>query len=261
MREGWNVNRPRSFTIVLFAFLCVMNACSSPADHGDGIPSGAGADRNAELMAIYLSGELEAPLGLYVQISRELRAIRSRFGSEFGEIREINFKFPAPMDETMIAFDDTTAAKVDAGEYRAWDELNERLNLVRMRRLYGSSTTWVLYFDGTFHPVRLAEIYEELPGIERASPNWYIGDWPCIMPRLTGGGITYLFRNAWGDECCCFTCGCEYSEYWYFTIEYGRPVFVGYSECTWYGGCEEPAWWPEAKQNLDQYCIGIWLNW
>lgn len=208
-------------------------------------------NEEAELIALCLSGDLVAPDTLYNQVLSDLTAIRSTFGDNFEPINRITFVPPWVAGCIIISFNDTTAQKVANGEYYAWNKLNIRYEVTEIdTSLVDSIGFAVLWFKGRLHPLPLAELYGVLPGVRYTDPNGRLGDSPNVYPRQTGDGITYLFRDAWGD----CPAGCIYSEYWYFVFEGNQPVFIGH----WarHENPEEPAWWDEAKQNIEQY--GRW---
>jgi hypothetical protein len=233
-------------TVVVLSLVCLGISCSKSTKHED-FEISPWAYEEAKLMALCLSGELEAPDDLYNRVLRELAAIRSAFGDDFQPITRLTFHPPWLMHCLTVWFDDTTAQKVAGGEYHAWDELNERYHVARVDTHAVGIGFAKLYFKETFHPRRLAEQYAPLPGVSHAEPNGFDGDWPNVYPRQAGSGITYLFRYAYGD---CMG-GCIYNEYWYFVFEGDRPVFVGH----WipYESQQEPYWWKEASLNRQLY--------
>ncbi|MFQ6069858.1 MAG: hypothetical protein ACE5LC_04950 [Candidatus Aminicenantales bacterium] len=200
----------------------------------------------AELMSLCLSGELRAPDDLSEKVLLSLASVRSAFGDEFETINDLKFHSPWEPGCIIIGFDTETEKKVANGEYHAWDDLNAEYQVTRIELFrFGGA---VLYFKDKLHPRRLAELYSVLPGVKYVEPNTFGGDFPNVYPRLTANGITYLFRNAWGD----CPAGCIYSEFWYFfVLGWEKPKFIGY----WapHKKPSVPPWWNEAKRNIDQY--------
>ena len=200
-------------------------------------------------MAMCLSEELTAPQDLTEQILDDLLYIRNDVGDDFEVIDSIRFHPPwVPGYGIIIGFDDSTAQKIIRGEYDAWDTLNEEYSVIEMdSNLIFVFPYVVLYFEDTLNCRQLAKLYAQLPGVLNASHNGIYGDGPNVYPRIEGDGITYLFRDAWGD---CMA-GCIYSEYWYFGSSNGRPIFIGH----WYPpeDSTEPYWWSEAEQNRELY--------
>jgi hypothetical protein len=217
-------------TVLLVLLLCAVLSCSKSTRNegcnGDAeVPIDFAPKENeeAELAALCLSGELVASDSLYNQILSDLAAIRAAFGDTFEAVVRVKFRPPWVAGCLIIGFDDTTAQQVVSGEYHAWDDLNKYYQITTIRTsltpAYGAA---VLYFHGRLHPYRLGGVYRGLPGVTYTEPNGLIGDSPNIYLRQTGRAITYLFRDAWGD----CPSGCIDSEYWYFAVEDGQPVFL-----------------------------------
>ncbi len=217
---------------VLILLLCVFIGCSKSTrnETNDEKTEPAVAEftpkenEEAELAALCLSGEIVAPDSLYEQVLSDLAAIRATFGDTLEVVIRVKFRPPWIAGCLIIGFDDTTAQKVASGEYHGWDELNDKYQVTEIRtsltHAFGAA---VLYFRGRLHAYRLAGMYRGLPGVTYTEPNRMIGDSPNIDLRQTGRAITYLFRDAWGD----CPSGCIYSEYWYFMVEGGQPIFLG----------------------------------
>lgn len=206
-------------------------------------------DEEAELIALFLSGEIVAPQALYNRVHNDLAAIRSQYGNEFPSIRQISFRPPWVPGSIIIGFNKSTAEKIKNGEYHAWDELNNKYQVTEMDTIYflSGSAAVAIHCKGRLHPLRLMEVYRNLPGKTYIEPNGYVGDSPNIYSRQTQNGITYLFRHGWGD----CPSGCIYSEYWYFSFDGENPQFIG----NWkpHESSTQPPWWDDAKKNRDLY--------
>ena len=236
----------RQVLLVLVILLCVALGCSKSTKYSDN-PLYSFNQDEAQTIALCLSGELVAPESLSNRVCIDLAVIRSAFGDEFKMIRGINFFPPWIEDCFILGFDDTTAKEVAEGEYHAWDQLNTQYQIWRIdtTNFYNHAR---LHFKGRLHPQRLAELYGVLPGVIYAEPIRFDGDFPNVYARQTSHGMTYLFCYAEGD----CEAGCIYNEYWYFTFEGDRPVFVGH----WIPSpnMQPPDWWEEAKLNREQSC-------
>ena len=236
----------RQILFLLLFLLSVLFSCSKSTKH-EKYQLPPGAHREASVIALYLSGELEASESLTNKVLRELAAIRSAFGNDF-PITCLEFLPPWVVACVIVAFDDTTHEKVVAGNYHAWDQLNDWCQVTRIDIHEVTCYSYVaLYFERLLHPSRLAELYGTLPGVIHSDASRLDGDWPNLYPRMMHSAITYLFRYAWGD---CMA-GCIYNEYWYFIFEGDQPVFVGH----WAPDEDpnEPDWWEEARQNEEAY--------
>ncbi|MGB7062909.1 MAG: hypothetical protein WBF13_11230 [Candidatus Zixiibacteriota bacterium] len=203
-------------------------------------------NQEAELIALCLSGELIAPDSLYDDVLDDLTAIRAEFGDTIQALNAIEFWPPWRVSYLLMAFDESAAQLIADGEYHAWEELNEYYHVTEIK--IGGSGLVSLVFDGRLNPCCLAEEYEALPGVIYVEPNFGDGDGPNVYAREATDGLTYLFRNAWGD----CPSGCTSNEYWYFIFEENEPVLVGY----WrqHQGDPQPEWWEEARLNREHYC-------
>ena len=206
-------------------------------------------DREAELVAMCLSKEFVAPEELYAQVLDDLAAIRSAFGGELAVINEITFMPPWQESAVVVAFNESTAAEIAAGEYTGWDELNRELHLIDYN--FTAEVGWaLLYFQGLLHPRCLCRRYKGIPGAKDTMPNFYMGEVSNIYARSTGGGITYLFYRGAGD----CPSGCTEEDYWYFKFDQGQPVLVGER----LEGQPEPGWWKEAEKNIEAFQMWYW---
>jgi hypothetical protein len=194
------------------------------------------------MMALWLSGDLQAPSHLYSTIVVQLSAIRREFGESTPQV-QIGFRPPWVPGMILIKVTDEAKELLRRGEYRELDSLNAALGMAEMdTSLLGAINLIDLTFEESFHPERLGDIYEGIPSVIRAGPNHYIGDGPNVYPWGRGSRITYLFREAWGD----CPAGCIVSRYWYFECSGGDCSYVGY----WGGSTPEPDWWEEAERGM-----------
>ena len=176
-------------------------------------------------MALWLSEELSPPQELYLRLLRDLRAIRSAYAGSKERINQIRFWAPWAVSRTIVGFDEETHPLVEAGDYHALDGLNETHQLSRITSLFGPSL--LLQFEGLLHPERLSELYAPLPGVIYAVRNGIVGDASNIIPSTGTGGITYIFRDAWGD----CPAGCIYERTWEFLVgPDGEPNLVEVTE-------------------------------
>ena len=202
------------------------------------------ASEEARLMALSLSGEIQPPQTLAREIEAHLAQIRAQYGNIDAVINSLSYRPPWVPGRIIISVDTTTNRMIKEDSYRAWDALNLKYQLLDKKIL---SSFVVLSFNGILHSRHLATLYADLPGVQYAEPDGYVGDSPNIYPRSTPSGLTYLFRDAWGD----CPSGCIYSKYWYFIIRPTGPQLIG----SWdpQDQSSQPSWWPDAKKNIDQY--------
>ena len=238
--------RVRQIVLLLLLVSCILASCSSPFGNRN-IDLTAEDYKEAELIALCLSGELVAPNNLYNQVLEDLADIRSTYGDSFGSIQRIRFRSPWVAGNLIISFDSSAAQMVADGEYHAWNQLNEQFQVTDIDTS-SIKYQWVLLtFNDRYHPRRVAEEYKDLPGVRYAEPNGIMGDFSNIYPKESLRGITYLFREGSGD----CPSGCIFNLYWYFVPEWNRPMLRGYWDPQ--QESKEPYWWNEAKKNIESY--------
>ena len=203
----------------------------------------------AQLIALSISGEIQPPQSLSHDIEAHLTQIRAEYGNIDAAINSLSYRPPWVPGRIIIGVDTTTNRMIKEGSYRAWDVLNLKYQISEIKTTsFDTPNSWVvLSFDGILHPRHLANLYANLPGVKYAEPDGYAGDSPNIYPLSTPSGFSYLFRDAWGD----CPSGCIYNKYWYFIIMPTGPQLIG----SWdpQNQPSQPSWWPDAKENIDQY--------
>ena len=203
------------------------------------------ASEEARLMALFLSGEIHPPQTLAREIEAHLAQIRAQYGNIDTAINSLSYRPPWVPGRIIMRVDTTTNRMIKEDSYHAWDALNLKYQHSETKI---HSSFVVLSFDGILHSRHLATLYADLPGVQYAEPDGYVGDSPNIYPRSTPSGLTYLFRYAWGD----CPSGCIYSKYWYFVITATGPQLIG-SWNSQHQPSQPPFWWSDAKENIDQY--------
>lgn len=197
----------------------------------------------AELIALYLGDGVRLDRFLMKRVFYDLSLIRGAFRDLVEAVDYITFRPPCTSDAVAVRFENAAYTRAATGSYDPWRELNDLYGPVS-RQNESDLRTVILYFDGRYDYRALAAEYAELPGVIEAICVMPIGDSPNIYARRTTAGITYLFRDAWG-EC---AAGCEYNEFYYFICESDDAVYVG----SWNpdGPGDPPRWWSEARLNL-----------
>ena len=221
------MNRPATLLVLALAAL-MFPSCSQFADFLLGYDSGQQstrpfiADANAERMALYYSRERTAPLDLYQTIAYDWRAIEAMEMPDSSEIVMPPFRPPWAAGSLLIWADSATGAAMQQGLYTAWNRLNATIGVTEIRywdwRLRTDQALSVT-FDERLNVARVAEAYEELPGVSGTEPNHWFGDYPNTFLRLEPGRRVYFFRDAWGD--CPAGCGVE--EWWVVEVSGRGP--------------------------------------
>lgn len=239
-------------TMTILALLLLAAGCSgsdlAPAGR-NGVVTDPAAQEEAELAALWLSGDVTAPEDLTSTIHDDLAAIRTAYPYPGGDVNT-SIRFRTPWVPTMLGvhFTDEAKARIREGTYYEFYELNHKFGVtdIDTSNLWLLSSVW-LHFNGYVNPLALSLIYEALDGVTRAGPNYYAGDGSCVYPWKVEGGMTYLFRSASGD---CLA-GCMRSTFWYFRVPDGGDIeYVGSYESD--SGIV-PSWWHEAKTAYDNF--------
>lgn len=230
---------------ILSLLACFALACDDDpvADHPPGSqPDVVAEDREADEAALWLSRELTSPAELYQTIHNDLLVIRGAYAES---VPKVSVKFRSLWVPSMIilSVDDGLKQKILDGEPTSLDYLNGAMQAIEVdtSRLETPGLGWLtIRFAGRKHSQRLAEMYTTVPGVIWADPNHWAGDGPQVYPWRIPDGISYLFRDAFGD----CPAGCIYSIFYYFRRVNGHTEFVGrYEQYV----DAEPAWWAEAK--------------
>ncbi|MEW5855256.1 MAG: hypothetical protein AB2A00_41145 [Myxococcota bacterium] len=174
----------------------VMGPCPQPLPAD--VDSTPRADTNLELLALALEPDrITADQGTYDRLVHDVYAIRAANPDVAG------IPFRTWYDGRSLSMEVTsvTAQSMDAGDYHAWDCLNDYYRLQSMFRetSYGE---WVsLQLQGIYNTLKIAELYAQLPGALRvyASGGDVMGDGPTICVGRMGGEYHYVFDNRGGD--------------------------------------------------------------
>ncbi len=196
----------------------------------------------AELAALWLSGDLIAPQALYETIRNDLAAIRAA-NADSTDMVSIGFFPPWAPSELLAGFSSEGVQKIRNDNFPELERLNKYFGLVELDTSglsWGTRGSAGLRFSGRKHPMMIAPDYDELDDVMWAEPNGYIGDWGNVYPWKLDRGMSYLIRNAWGD----CPAGCIYSVFWYFRVNDGAVWYVGRYQPQ---ADAEPLWWPEAR--------------
>lgn len=206
-------------------------------------------NEEAELMALFLSGEIAAPETLYIQVRDALTRLRDAFSDSVPCLDSISYRHKFLTSYLSLWMLDDAVEKVRNGSYHDWDSLN---TLYRVTSIDTSSFSRERYrvaslqFEGRLNTALLKEYYENLYGVyDVTRSSYFFGDGPNIYPWIIDTGFTFLLR-ATNPFC---PSGCGLGHVWYFKEMDMQPVLIGdYVEDA---QSEWPDWWPEAN---DAYC-------
>ncbi len=256
-----NINKSYPFLLALFVFSLI--ACEKyftteyvpeynpPEEKIDPLDLTPREHAEAEWAALYLSNEMTASDSLYNHVLSGIYYLLERYSDSIPEAK-IRFSYPTFKSDLTLSFTDSAKIKIRAGEYHAWDSLNEFyrvsvIDTIKLMNMYLAT----IRFTGRLNPSLLCEKYNALPGVWNVSPAYsLIGDGPMKYVDIKYGQLRFLIRNAWGD----CPAGCMASHYFYFRQSNTGLDFVG----DWNPQEIEnpPVWWDEVKllkQDYDQY--------
>lgn len=226
-------------------------------------------DAEAELAALWLTGDLIAPQSTYDVLTKDLATIRARYDDAIDAV-SISFHPPWAPSQVIVGFTADAVRRIREETFFEFYALGDSFELAEIdtSRFSRPSPPWaVLSFAGRRHPERMSEAYAALEGIMWAEPNHYVGDWPNVYPWKLGDTRTYLFRKAAGD----CPAGCIQSEFFYFRVTDGalapRAARPRSTEGEWQASSPlvefvgsfrwhvdpEPTWWKEARASYLVY--------
>ncbi|MFH1373695.1 MAG: hypothetical protein ABII79_07870 [bacterium] len=251
----------RTISLILAMLLLLVVAMSCDSDRCvQPVPCCNVCDEDrteAELAAIWLSGELVAPDSLYRRLLWGFTTMREKYGQHIAEVA-IRFQFPVRPSVIDVKLTDSAAQQFLDGSYTEWDSLNNRFGLRHLDTgvcCFEHFHYVRLMFGGLQHPNVIAGEYRELEGIQNSGSSEHAeGDWSNMYPWIANGKLTFLLRSAWGD----CPAGCMYSRFWYFVEEQDGLILVGKWEDVDIQSPPPPAWWDEASVAFHTYLYRTW---
>jgi hypothetical protein len=156
------------------------------------------ADPNLEQLALSLEpGTVTASQATYDRVVADVAAIRALEPDR----ADIGYRAAHDGKTLYLGLTDVAAQSLLAGEYSAWDCLNERYGASvgePNESLFGGWSL-LLTLRGIYDLSRIAERYAALPGVTGAGPNSAVGDGPTLCAARDGGRYEYVVDRAGGD--------------------------------------------------------------
>jgi hypothetical protein len=214
------------------------------------------ADMEAELAALWLSGEFVVSESLYVEMRDALKAVQTTYGSLDPQISDIQFAHRWGMRRINPFLSTQGISDYRAGKHHDLDSLTELLNGEIVDTLAFSLFESPYFevkvqFVGILNMDSVEAMYRSLSSVSGIDHYTAFGDGPNLYPwRLSDGRFTLLFRDAWGD---CLS-GCIYSHFWYFRISGDSIEYVG--DYIFDPFHPEPEWWSEGKAAFHKFVFG-----
>ncbi|MFB6372819.1 MAG: hypothetical protein ABEN55_06840 [Bradymonadaceae bacterium] len=160
------------------------------------------SDPNLELMVIDELGTVVAPSCVYDRVARDIGRIREEYGDGRLHYPDKPVRYDADHDgqTLLLQFDEDTEKAVAAGEYEAWDCLNDHYERTGLREADH------LALEGTYDLEQVAESYKGLPGLDqdfdktvRPDPkDDYTADQSDICFDMKGEVYHYVLVEGWG---------------------------------------------------------------
>lgn len=204
-------------------------------------------NREAEEMALWVSGALVAPQSLYFEFDSSLKALRSEWGDSVPLLEQMRFIAPRQPSLVKLYFDSIGREELLSSDYQDWDSLNTLFRMTSM------DTTLVLdqliiriRFSGILNSDSLASYYSRLPVVADAASSCSIciGDYGNLYPGQAGDGLRFLLRRAGGD---CLA-DCTENHFWCFVQDTHSWDLVGDFDLI--DSESIPDWWWEGASEL-----------
>jgi hypothetical protein len=224
------------FTLLVFFAACEEKSFNPRVPEGPDFSLTPMEDEEAEVLAMYLSGEIMAPLELYDTIKSDLLLIRNTWADSVPDVLIRYLPYPPP-SEIYIGLTPQTFESIRLGEYHEWDSLNihYRLDSVELLSQFGAVK---LHFNGRLNANLLVDAYAGLPGFRYIHTEAFVGDWSTLLASKDESVIKYFFRFGFGD----CPSGCIYSRLTYLTREEDSAYFHGQYLTNYPPDSSRPTW-------------------
>jgi hypothetical protein len=176
------------------------------------------ADIVLEQLAIVAGSGVTADPAIYDRIVRDVAAIREAEPA----VAHIDY-FPADNGKTVfLATDDETYEATQAGDYHAWDCLNDHYVMENVE-WFDLISHVAVTLKGSYDISIVASDYATLDGVASATASGTLGDGSTICLDASSDTWLWVFDEASGD----CPAGCIDHLYWHFTSQpNGNVAFV-----------------------------------
>ena len=227
-------------------------------------------DAEAELMAVYVSGNLRAPYDLYQTIHADIDTVRSQWVDSLSVWDDCLScpTFDTPLfypvwipSKTKLRITDSLRKAIQLGSSTQWQTLMDslRFDSAYWRQSPLDSNIWslTLYFEGRQHAARLAEHFVGFPGVRRVGPaGGRLGGRTEFIPAFTESTRGYIYYFGWGD---CFS-GCMSRRTVYFEMQDDSAIHIGNYERE-VDGDDPPQWWTERVYPTLERFFDDYITW
>jgi hypothetical protein len=176
----------------------ITGPCPMPIGSAEDIAATPRDDTNLEMLALALdTAEVVATQETYDRVLADVAAIRTLAP----DLADVDHRPDNDGKQLLLTPDDVTFQSIAAGEYSAWDCLNDFYELDSTKQMpieIGSSFV-VISLKGQYDLGELSDLYAKLPGIKSVETNSGGGDGPTIRARRRGDSIEYIVDRGSGD--------------------------------------------------------------
>ncbi|HTV26036.1 MAG TPA: hypothetical protein VMG12_45375 [Polyangiaceae bacterium] len=176
----------------------ITGPCPDPIGSADELGLTPRADVNLEQLALSLEpGNVTASQAVYDRVLTDVAAIRALVPDR----ADIGYRAPHDGKTLYLGLSDVAAQSIGAGEYSAWDCLNEPYgaSVGELNEGLGGNWSLLITLRGIYDVSRIAERYAELPGVTTAEANFALGDGSSLCAAREGERYQYVVDRAGGD--------------------------------------------------------------
>ncbi len=152
------------FVFTILCFGCEEKASNPTTPKGPDFSVTPMENEEAELAALHLSGEMVAPIPLYLRIRNDLAIIRENWSDK---IEHVNIEFDPFWEVSVIGVDltSTTYFEIENSNYHYWDTIDVHSAIDSVEFLgCGNFCIAKFVFKGRLNPLLLVDAYAGLPG-------------------------------------------------------------------------------------------------
>ena len=209
-------------------------------------------NEEAELMTLWLSGDIVAYSLDYNRVRDALNVLRQTYSDSIPQLDSIHFVYPDQESGIAVILSESATDELRVGSFVDWDSLNTLFQMETIDTSQLATSRQVdLTFKGRLNPSLLAHYYMQLDGVTGTGFYPRTVDYSNLYPWTLGDNHTFLLRKAWGN---CEN-ECQNNHFWYFRVSGSNAVFVG--ELLWSSGVSLPDWWDEASVALCRYSTAL----
>lgn len=211
--QDFEVTQNKSPTLSINNEYCV--ACIDDSEHFSYIPHRD--NQEAEHIAMKLSGELLAPDDLYHRIDFDLALLRYTYPILNSVINRPDYV----RNQLMVGFNSDTSRD-------KYHQLNEYFQVIDIHSWEPIINAHLLTFCDSINADALTIEYEQLPEVDFAEPNHYIGDGDHVIVKPHDKYYHYKFIKGSGD---CLS-GCLCAEVWEYNVDVDGNIKPTFYFCT-----------------------------